>query len=89
MAEKEDKSGPDDPDAVDGLSGIEGFADIDLEAVELADADPAAGGELEGCRGVGADVGLMDVMVSGSIDAMVARMAWRHRFFDLDDGGGE
>ena len=78
-AEKEDNSGPDDPDAADGLSGIEEFADV----------DPAAGEEVEGCRGVGADVGLMDAMVIGLIDAMVARMAWRRRFFDLDDGGGE
>ena len=67
---------------------IEEFADVDLEAVELADTDPAAGGEVEGCRGVGADVGLMDAMVIGLIDAMVARMAWRRQFFDLDDGGG-
>ena len=70
------------------MSGIEEFADVDLEAVELADADPAAGGEVEGCRGVGADVGLMDAMVIGLIDAMVARMAWCRRLFDLDDGGG-
>ena len=81
--------GPDDPDAADGLSGIEEFADVDLEAIKLADADPAAVGEVEGCRGVGADVGLMDVMVIGLIDAMVARMAGRRRFFDLDDSGGE
>jgi len=80
--------GPDDPDAVDGLSGIEEFADVDLEAVELADADPATGREVEGCRGVGADVGLMDAMVIGLIDAMVARMAGRRRFFDLDDRRG-
>ena len=70
--------GPDDPDAADGLSGIEEFADVDLEAVELADADPAAGGEVEGCRGVGDDVGLMDAMVVGLIDVMGPRMAF-HR----------
>jgi len=47
VAEKEDNSGPDDPDAADGLSGIEGFADVDLEAVALTDADPAAGKKLK------------------------------------------
>ena len=68
--------GPDDPDAADGLSGIEEFADVDLEAVKLADADPAAGGEVEGCRDIGAIVVLMDAMVIGLIDMMGGSDGW-------------